>query len=57
MLTYISTQFAHMNNPCIYYDASWHVEGLIVGNAFDYDMRKVDGYEKNGIYEKWLLCS
>jgi hypothetical protein len=34
-----------------YYDnASWHVEWLIVGNAFGYDMRKVDGYGKIEIY-------
>ena len=37
----------------IYYDdASWYIERLVVVNAFGYDMRKVDGYGKNGICEK-----
>ena len=48
----ISAKFIHVNKLCIYYDASWHLEGLIVRNAFGYDMRKVDGYGKNEIYEE-----
>ena len=33
-----------------YDDASWHVEWLIVGNTFGYDVWKVDGYGKIDIF-------
>ena len=34
----------------MYYDTSWHIEGLTIGNDFDRGMRMVDEYGKIDIF-------
>ena len=34
----------------MYIDASWHIEGLTIGNDFDHGMRMTDEYGKIDIF-------